>query len=428
MKRQWLPILSRITVGAALLLPALGCPELVMVHQLTASEKTTDIPAEKAGAAKVADAKVIDQPSRESSLKQRIGRLFANVYSTVNETRELVDRHESLPDRSYNPFRTDKQSNRAEMNELLDEAIEMLQVSEVSECRQQIRDVHEAIHNSHSKIAEYRRKRISAPEEQDLGRVDKLNPFVTTREAYDEMINLQQQEIKTREQQLVEVKATFVKELRAIGLNVDAEGAETLLASVSGDDLVSMAIVFDNIKQLTIQLQELTVDSGEALDEAKRYYGMYFVLVKVIDRIQKTFVDEIHAVHIPKLHEYSQLAKQNIDQANALIKVNGGDAAILRSNIVSNELTQKTAEMYVTFLEDNAKLITQENHEVEKSLATAMNTYKTVKLSSDVAALMKTGRQSFDTLMKLRLPAMREFENDSIRREFTRMTEELRAR
>jgi hypothetical protein len=54
-----------------------------------------------------------------------------------------------------------------------------------------------------------------------------------------------------------------------------------------------------------------------------------------------------------------------------------------------------------------------------------VNTYETVKLSSDVASLIQAGRKNFDTLMQLRLPYLREFRNEVMNKEFKRMTKTL---
>ena len=114
-------------------------------------------------------------------------------------------------------------------------------------------------------------------------------------------------------------------------------------------------------------------------------------------------------------------------QARALINLDGGDRKLLEANIRSNQLTRQTANLYIEYLKQNAALVATENKRAQKNMATAMNTYETVKLSSDVAALMNTGRRDFETLMKLQVPALREFGNDAIRKEFKRMTTELRS-
>jgi hypothetical protein len=357
----------------------------------------------------------------------RFGEMFDEVIPILEETRGLVDQHSDLPDRSRLPFTEDKQSNSAAINELLDAAIVVLSNSEVTDYRQQIRDANEAISVAHANISDYRRQRVSARWARDQSQIDKVNPFELSKEAIDEQIEKEQKEIESQKQLLGQLKKKFAEELTSIGVVVDEDAVESLLSSVSGDDIVSMAVVFENIKNVTAQLQDLTQQSGEALDVSKRYYGMYVVMVHVMDRIQKSFVRDVREKHIPRLKEFSKKADENIAQARSIIELKGGDPVLLAANIESNKLTQATAVLYIDYLQRNAALIEAENRRAQKNLATAMNTYNTVKLSSDVASLMKTGRRDFDALMKLQIPPLREFSNESIKREFERMTVELRS-
>ncbi len=408
-----------------------GCGEHPFGGALIQQDSSDDDAAVESPDSVDAAVSIVASEAEESGtdpFRQRIGDLFGSVIPILDQTRELVDRHASLPDSSRVPFMPDKQSNSAEINELLDQAIEVLSISEVSDYRQRIREAHAAISAAHANIADYRRQRVSASRAKDQSQLDKLNPFELSKEALDQRIADEKTEIERQQQLLVEVKKRFADELSKIGVEVDEAGVESLLSSVSGDDIVTMAVVFDNIKHVSTQLQELTEESGEALNVSKRYYGMYVVMIHVMDRIQKSFVRDINEKHIPKLNEFASKADQNIDQARALIEIDGGDQKLLEANIDSNELTRATAKLYIEYLQRNADLIAAENAHAQKNLATAMNTYDTVKLSSDVAALMNTGRRDFEALMRLQVPTLREFSNEAIRKEFERMTSELRRR
>jgi hypothetical protein len=415
---------------ATLVICCCGCNENPFSGAFSSEESTADEAAESSPVSVDAESLAVattDEGSNADRFHQRFGELFESVLPILDSARELVDRHASLPDNSRIPFTSDKQSNSAEINELLDQAIEVLGISEVSDYRQRIRDSNSAISTSHVNIADYRRQRVSAPWAKDQSQLDKVNPFELSKEALDKSIADEKAEIESQKLLLVELKQSFADELSKIGVELDGDGADALLSSVSGDDIVTMAVVFDNIKHVTTQLQELTEESGEALDVSKRYYGMYVVMVHVMDRIQKTFIRDINEKHIPKLNGFVSQADTNIDQARALIDLDGGDRQLLKANIASNQLTLDTAYLYIEYLQRNADLIAAENKRAQKNLATAINTYDTVKLSSDVAALMNTGRRDFETLMKLQVPALREFSNEAIRKEFQRMTSELRA-
>ncbi len=394
-----------------------------MIHALTVISLMTT-------AFMPADGLRAQEEELEDQLRQkeedRIGRLFEKIVPTLDEARKLVDQHDQLPKRRFlllRPFGDDQESNEAETTQLLDEAIEMLDSSPLRDLWKELHATRKLIRRGHHKLAEYRQRRVSAPREKETGLFDRA--FISTKEDYDKMIAAEEGEIKASEEIIDGLKDGIVKLLKELHLDIDREGLESLLSSVSGDDFVSMIALFDNIRQLTGQLQDLTEQSGEALDIAKRYYGMHVVLVKIMDRMQHQFITEIDQEHIPRLQGYTKEAEGNIRQALELIRKEGGDESILRSNIESNELTMRAAKLYTEYLLQNADLIRAENKQIKKNLSTALNTYKTVKLSSDVSRLMKTGRQNFEALMKLQIPPLREFRNEMLRKEYQRMTTEL---
>lgn len=55
----------------------------------------------------------------------------------------------------------------------------------------------------------------------------------------------------------------------------------------------------------------------------------------------------------------------------------------------------------------------------------ANNTYNTVSLSSAVASMIREGTNTFDQLIGLQMPDIREFNNDQIRDEFRILTERM---
>ena len=294
-----------------------GCKENPFSGAFSSNASTDDVATVAADTGPPSVTTMTGDPN-QNRFRQRIGVLFENVLPTLDQTRELVDRHAGLPDDSRIPFKTDKKSNSAEINELLDQAIDILSSSTASDFRKQIRDSNAAIAASQEQIADYRRQRISASWAKDQSQLDKVNPFESSKESLDELIVAEKSNIESEQESLIELKKSFVEELSKIGVQVDDDGVESLLSSVSGDDIVTMAVVFDNIKHVTGQLQNLTEESGEALEVSKRYYGMYVVMIHVMDRIQKTFVRDIKERHVPKLTEFASQA----DKTPEMLKVN----------------------------------------------------------------------------------------------------------
>jgi uncharacterized protein YlaI len=75
---------------------------------------------------------------------------------------------------------------------------------------------------------------------------------------------------------------------------------------------------------------------------------------------------------------------------------------------------------------DQQKAIARENAETKRMLNAAINTYKTVRLSMNVAELMNDCRMAFRALRQLRLPRLRTFQNLQLKGEMERLTERLR--
>ena len=64
--------------------------------------------------------------------------------------------------------------------------------------------------------------------------------------------------------------------------------------------------------------------------------------------------------------------------------------------------------------------------ELEKDIAAAWNTYETVRVSGELVGLVKSSRRLLDGLLNRQVPALRPFENLELKREFEKLTAQLR--
>lgn len=388
-------------------------PEEIAAAEALAAELAADraaAEARRAEAVKRAD----------EARKERAKKLFGEVMPPLTEAKEAYDRHDELDESSW--FGEDQESNQEKIDELLDEAIVVLGISGIATTRQELRTLQEEIEALEQQRIEDREARIGAPSEAELNRLEQT--YKTSREEYDERIDEATAGIGDRRHRIAELEMEFVEELQGIGLDIDLEGARALLATVNGDDFIEMCVVFDNVRGITEQLEELTNASGESLDAAKRYYGSYVVLIKLMDRIQKDFVRRTRDEMLPKLAEYEEKAREIIRDAERNL-AEGGNPAIAEQNIRSNELTIEATRFYAEYLRQQANEIEARNEALQVTLRDAENTYDTVSLSSQVAAIMKEGQRNFAALLRLELPALRGFENAELKAEFERLTREL---
>lgn len=347
--------------------------------------------------------------------------IFVGVLPKLERAVDQFDEGEELPDKTW-LWGADKESNQREIDELLDEAIDILSDSALSEARDRIRVLQDKAEASRLLIADYRQRRALARPAGKTSGIDRVNPFVKTREDYDDLIEDEEKALAAWRQEIEKEKIVFRETLASMGVDISPEGVDALLATVSGDDFVRMCSVFDNLKQTTVILRRLTDESGESLDVAKRYYGMYMIIAQILDRIQKVYVRTIYETYIPQLQEFESRANENIAEARRLIRNGQGDERILQSNIAANELTISAVRKYVDYLEDLARFTLEKNRETERIVATAVNTYRTVSVSSNLADLIREGSMRFDQMLRLEMPPLREFQNAQLRREFERLT------
>ncbi len=346
--------------------------------------------------------------------------VIERIFDPVERAAERYGKHDDLDESTW--FGEDQESNNKAIDELLDKAIQVLEISGISETRAKLRRNRERIAELENTLARDREARISAPAEEDLTTLEK--PFKDSAEDIDARIDTQTLEKSELELEIVVLEQDFVDSLAEIGVEIDRASAKSLLNTVSGDDFVEMCIAFDNIRIVTVQLQDLTEQAGESLDVARRYYGSYVVLVRIMDRIQKEFIRRIEEEQLPKLAKFEELARKNIEQARKNA-ASGGDPQVAEQNIRSNKLTQEATEFYRRFLIEQAKDVAAQNEALQPKLRDALNTYDTVRLSSQVAELIREGQRNFSALLELEVPDLRGFENEELEAEFQRLTQEL---
>ncbi len=193
------------------------------------------------------------------------------------------------------------------------------------------------------------------------------------------------------------------------------------LSSAIGDDIISMSVVFSHIKDITLQLEELTATSGENLSYAKKYYGMVVMLHKLIVYMQNRFIADVENNIKPKLRQFNKEANTNLKEAKKLYR-NDNNNQVLKSNIDANNLTIKAINLYLDIVNSQQSKIKKALRISKEQEKVAINTYKTVKLSSMVSALINNGLKTFDTLSKLQIPDMAKFENKEIQEQFRKLT------
>lgn len=343
-------------------------------------------------------------------------RLWDGVLPTLEETLALQERQASLPERRW--LGDDQASNQAEIDQLLDQAVAILSTSNTQDHRQRIRLLQEEIASARQDLAEYRRQRVSAPTDSLVRK---------TVADYDEAIAERQADIVRHERELETVKREFAGELRAMGLELGDDQLDFMLSTVVGDNLIDLGILFDNIKAITGQLERLVEESGEDLQSARRYYGLYVVLLKSLRQMHLQVEQAIANNYIPRIDAIAERARQLSAQTQDLLKQAPDKQEILAANLDAQRLTIEAAGVYRQYLDEQGRQITAARVALETDIATAWNTYETVRVSGELVGIVQASRKLLEGLISRQVPEPRPFRNLEMQREFEKLTEQLRA-
>ncbi|MDQ2696043.1 MAG: hypothetical protein M3Z21_11835 [Pseudomonadota bacterium] len=342
-------------------------------------------------------------------------RLWDGIIPRLEQTLALEDRHHRLPRDAW--FGEDRQSNQAAINELLDESIAILSLSPARQYRQRIGELEQSIRDARQEIAALRQRRVSAP-------ADAL--WRKTAEDYDAAIGQLNDRIAAQQAELNVVRQAFARELQDLGLHVSDEQLAFLLSTVTGDDLLELGIAFDNVKALTGQLEKLMAESPGDLEAARRYYGMYMVLLKVLDRMHLHLLEAVNGRYLPRIDAIAARTRQ-LRQETLALQRGAADGRFLEANLEAQTLTLRTAALYRDYLVEQSREVAEARRRLSRDIAVAANTYETVKVSGELVALMQDSQRLLDVLFSRQVPALRTFDNLAMKREFEKLTARLRS-
>ena len=359
--------------------------------------------------------------------------LWEKMLPKFRDALKLKDKQDKLPDSAL--FHDDKKSNQKAVNELLDEAVSILVISDTQTYRRKIDSLEKDIVEAEKKITEYEEKRISAPSDKPAWKA-----WGSSKEDYDDKIEDQKKRIAKDESEIENVKGSLADELRGLGLDVNSEQVDFLLSTIVGDNVIQVIVAFENVKGLTTQLEQLMVQSGENIESARRYYGMYTVLLEVLDRMYYQIMSDIDRKYIPQITGGKDEDGKKIEgiiprtekltrETNQLLQKNPStkNREVLSANLRAQKLTMEAAQLYRTYLEKQRVDLVAAKNKLAPDLAAAQNTYETVKVSSELVAMMKSGQNLFDTLKSLQVPELRVFENLEMKREFQKLTVQMKS-
>jgi hypothetical protein len=356
---------------------------------------------------------------------------WRHLKDKVDAIRQIEEQLPSLPDGAI--FSEDKSDARAQIRDLMREAFAILRTSAASGTLDEYRRLEAEMSQQRSIAADARLAKLGAPQQGEgaIGStVDKAWSYVAgpqTKTDYDAQIADAEARVEQATQQQEKLKAEFVRQLADIGVDVPAASAEALLASVATDEYVSLASAYANIKDLVAALEESTAQSNENLEVARRYYGIYTVLLKILVAMQQDAESAISDQYLPQLARISDETAGLMDDARRqLRKLDTADhRRVLEANIEAQTLILQAAELYRQHLQQQLRAIQVARRETDVAVAVAENTEKTVALTADIAMLMREGIDKLDAVLSIKPPPLKPFESVELKGAFEELSRRL---
>ncbi len=361
--------------------------------------------------------------SVNASFATTISDKWNKLHSLLDDTLVSLDEQRKLPDSTWIPLKKNKKTVQKKIDSLIDEAISILNISDLSETKSKITESLEAIKEYQSTISQLQTEKMMAPKD-----VEDWKLWKKDEKDFEEMIESYEKKIVKKENEIEGLKIDFQEKIRKIGIDLDSDQVDMLVYSVTGDDDVKIISVFNNVKIITNKLKELSVTSNENIESARRYYGMHTVLLKVLLHLQESYNNKVEDEYLPKLDKISRDNKKLTQETKRLLKDSDKQyRSLYKSNLEAQELTEKTISFYKKHLIKNAKRMTKSRKKSEKEYRIAENTYNTVSTAYSLITLMRNTDKFFNSLSDLQIPDLLKFENNEMKEEFKKLSAEINA-
>lgn len=329
--------------------------------------------------------------------------------------RQTLDYHEELPklDETAPLWFPDKKSRADDIRNKLEDIRGLLLSNDAKRIMKRIEECDKRLEDINKKLQEERENHVLYPEKRAKIE-ERMNKLCSAR---DEL-----------QRQRDEFARNVLKELDALGLRLSGTGAEKCLFPANIGDLIDNVIVAKSIAIVVANLRELM--AGGDVSAAKRYFGMYVVMVEVQKYCFEQYLEKSRNGEWRK--KLNQIREEAIAVRDEALK-SAQDMSFaeqhrnaFRANAKVNENTLKAVAIYEKTLDAHEKIIESKENEAGKMFSVAQNSYKTVSLAGDFFSLVKSSQESFDALLELQLPPIEIINDTSLQEKFMEITKKLK--
>ncbi len=334
---------------------------------------------------------------------------------TVQDIEKALTLEEELPTLPRSKwFARDQIRAKRDLREILDEVLEVLEVSGLTEKRDAYQKLGFRIQDREREIRTLRERSLSAPAD-----VSAVEFYRKTRQDYLEAIDAAKKDIEALEEQRDDLRAELVAEFQKSGLEVNEEQIGVYLGTVSGQDMITLSAIFSNIRDLNVQLERLMKQSPGDAEAARRYYGMHMVLLRALLQAHDMTLDRLDTRYLIRLDSLEEENRELMKETKKLLRYASPEE---RPMLTTNLHTQQTTAEAITLYRNHLRSVRDNVYEGKKRLdrrhEIALNTFMTIRISSQLIREMESAIQDLGTLRSMQLPELVPIQDEAIREKF----------
>jgi hypothetical protein len=356
---------------------------------------------------------IVEIPKKEIKIelsRDRALEIWDDLKDKFDDIKELKSKRNQAPDESI--FGKTKR----DYDEKIESIFQILSVitndPQIVKDRSTLEKLKSKIESSELKSADLKTKAQLATGKDKEKLIDRSNSHQTDINEYNDSRN--------------ELLFNVQNRLEAYGLSLDTDQVKVLLSRVDADDIIGMTTSFSVIAKLTQQFSEATLESGENLQIARNYYFMHVILLELQMHIQRNYIDRLKNVYLVKLGKLKRENGTLITETKSLVgSSKGSHKKVAEQNLKSQQFTRKVLVLYEEILRKDLYKIQNGLKKVNDNYLVALNTYKTVNVSADLAVLMAGNNNLFNEVMSLQTPELIPFENLEIQDAFETLSLQL---
>lgn len=310
-------------------------------------------------------------------------------------------------------FKKDKAGYQEDIDALLGDVYSILNDDIVQDASNSIAQIDSTILELQEKASQQKSKSVILIGEDKQDAVQK-------QQDYEDDITAYQQ---NREKMIEVVQDRLDK----FGTELSFEQVEALLVRVNANDILAMTTIFPVISEIASSFAKITATSGEDLNNAKKYYSMYVVLLELQLYIQERYITDLKYKYIPRIDELQ-------NKQNSLIKTTKNEIRKAPSkhkksyslNLKSQNTTLQAIKLYKVSMQQDLSNMSKAHSLLVEDYTLAVNTLNTVTMSSQVSNLITDSSELFDKIMALQAPELVPFNNLQMQKEFSALTQKIK--